>query len=155
MRILLFCMIMLLASGAFAQIPLLENKKQINEFLNQWHKAAADANADEYFGAIATSGIFMGTDPSERWTKDQFWEYAKEAFENQRTWDFKPGKRFVSFNDDFTLAWFDEMLDTWMGTCRGSGVIQKIGGEWKIRQYNLAVTVDNDLMTDYIKLINR
>lgn len=138
-----------------AQIAILDNKKEVAEFLDRWHKAAAEADVDTYFGSIATSGIFLGTDPTERWTKDQFYEYAKEAFENKRTWDFKPTKRFISFDDDFSIAWFDESLDTWMGPCRGSGVVQKISGQWQLRQYNLAVTVDNDLMTEYLKLINR
>lgn len=152
---LFFIALTFLSQVAIAQIPLLENKKEITEFLDDWHVAAANADAATYFGSIASSGIFLGTDPTERWTKAQFEEYAQEAFENNRTWDFKPQKRFISFNDDFSIAWFDETLDTWMGPCRGSGVIQKISGEWKIRQYNLAVTVDNELMTDYIKLIGK
>ncbi len=152
---LLFLSLIFLAQASLAQIPLLDNKKEITAFLDDWHVAAAEANAEAYFGSIASSGVFLGTDPTERWTKEQFQEYAKEAFDNNRTWDFKPQKRFISFNDDFSIAWFDETLDTWMGPCRGSGVIQKISGEWKIRQYNLAVTVNNDLMTDYIKLIGK
>lgn len=152
---LFFLSLIFLAQASLAQIPLLDNKKEIAEFLDDWHVAAAEANAEAYFGSIASSGVFLGTDPTERWTKEQFQEYAKEAFDNNRTWNFKPQKRFISFNDDFSIAWFDETLDTWMGPCRGSGVIQKISGEWKIRQYNLAVTVNNDLMTDYIKLIGK
>ncbi len=152
---LFFLSLIFLAQASLAQIPLLDNKKEITAFLDDWHVAAAEANAEAYFGSIASSGVFLGTDPTERWTKEQFQEYAKEAFANNRTWDFKPQKRFISFNDDFSIAWFDETLDTWMGPCRGSGVIQKISGEWKIRQYNLAVTVNNDLMTDYIKLIGK
>ena len=151
--ILIICL--LISHNSIAQIPILENKEEVGDFLDQWHKAAAAADADAYFGSIASSGVFLGTDPTERWTKEQFYEYAKEAFDNKRTWDFKPTKRFISFNNDFSIAWFDEALDTWMGPCRGSGVLQKISGEWKIRQYNLAVTVDNELMTDYIQLINR
>ncbi len=152
---LFFLSLIFLAQASLAQIPLLDNKKEITAFLDDWHVAAAEANAEAYFGSIASSGVFLGTDPTERWTKEQFQEYAKEAFDNNRTWNFKPQKRFISFNDDFSIAWFDETLDTWMGPCRGSGVIQKISGEWKIRQYNLAVTVNNDLMTDYIKLIGK
>lgn len=154
MRLFLLSLIFL-GQAAVAQIPLLDNKKEVTAFLDEWHVAAAQADAEAYFGSIASSGVYLGTDPTERWTKAQFQEFAKEAFENKRTWDFKPQKRFISFNDDFSIAWFDETLDTWMGPCRGSGVIQKISGQWKIRQYNLAVTVNNDLMTDYIKLIGR
>jgi hypothetical protein len=36
-------------------------------------------------------------------------------------------------------AWFDELLNTQMKICRGSGVlVKKIGQEWKIKQYVLS-----------------
>ncbi len=31
-----------------------------------------------------------------------------------------------------------------MGLCRGSGILQKKNGEWKIMQYVLSVTIPND-----------
>jgi hypothetical protein len=42
-----------------------------------------------------------------------------------------------------------------MGTCRGSGVLVRREGEWKIAHYNLAVTVPNDLIDEYIGLFNK
>ncbi|MBS9766494.1 MAG: nuclear transport factor 2 family protein [Flavobacteriaceae bacterium] len=42
------------------------------------------------------------------------------------------------------MAWFDELLDTWMGICRGSGVLEKTAKGWKIRHYVLSVTVPNE-----------
>ncbi|MEM8896289.1 MAG: nuclear transport factor 2 family protein, partial [Bacteroidota bacterium] len=82
MRSLIFCLLLIVSHLGFSQIPLLDNKKEINEFLDNWHQAAADADAEKYFGAIATSGVYLGPDPSERWSKDQFIEYTKESFEN-------------------------------------------------------------------------
>lgn len=32
------------------------------------------------------------------------------------------------------------------GECRGSGVLLREGGEWRIAQYNLTVPIPNDLM---------
>jgi hypothetical protein len=32
-----------------------------------------------------------------------------------------------------------------MKLCRGSGVLEKIGNQWKIKQYVLSMTIPNDL----------
>ena len=54
-----------------------------------------------------------------------------------------------------SMAWFDELLDTWMGDCRSSGIVQKVNGEWKIKYYHLAITVPNDVVDNYLKLIGK
>jgi hypothetical protein len=41
------------------------------------------------------------------------------------------------------MAWFDE-LSTQMKICRGSGVLVKIGNDWKIKHYVLSMTVPNE-----------
>jgi hypothetical protein len=43
------------------------------------------------------------------------------------------------FDKTGKTAWFDELLNTQMKICRGSGVlVKKIGQEWKIKQYVLS-----------------
>jgi hypothetical protein len=49
-------------------------------------------------------------------------------------------------------AWFDELLNTQMKICRGSGVLVKIGQEWKIKQYVLSMTIPNDNSNKVIEL---
>jgi hypothetical protein len=41
-----------------------------------------------------------------------------------------------------------------MGTCRGSGILEKSGTQWKISQYHLSVTVPNEIIGDFIKLVD-
>jgi len=53
------------------------------------------------------------------------------------------------------MAWFDELLDTWMGACRGSGVLRKTSDGWKIAHYNLALTVPNEKMNQVIDVIGK
>jgi hypothetical protein len=48
-------------------------------------------------------------------------------------------------NESKTLIWFDELLDTQMKLCRGSGVSMKVNNEWKILQYVLSIAVPNSL----------
>lgn len=129
-------------------------KDEISAFLDKWHKDAAIANEEAYFGAFTTDGVFLGTDATERWTKEEFRAWAKPQFDNKRGWNFKPSKRFISFNSDNSIAWFDEELNTWMGPCRGSGVVSKTNGMWKIKQYNLTILVPNEKVQDYLKVLN-
>ncbi len=40
----------------------------LNRFIDQWHHDAAGCNHEAYIGAMADSGVFIGTDATERWT---------------------------------------------------------------------------------------
>ncbi|MCF6213851.1 MAG: nuclear transport factor 2 family protein [Flavobacteriaceae bacterium] len=115
----------------------------INTFMNDWHKDASQANFDAYFNKIDSLGYFIGTDESEVWTKTEFAAFSKPYFDRKKAWNFKPLKRNIHLNKQGDMAWFDEILDTWMGICRGSGVIQKVGTDWKIKHYVLSVTIPN------------
>ena len=57
---------------------------------------------------------------------------------------------------DATERWdkneFDELLNTQMKICRGSGVLVKQGKDWKVQQYILSATVPNDILNTVIKL---
>jgi hypothetical protein len=125
----------------------------IDNLLNKWHMAASKADAQSYFDAIATDGIYLGTDPGESWNKESFIRFAKPFFDKGSAWSFKATDRKVYFSEDGQISWFNELLDTWMGPCRGSGVLKKQSdNSWKIMQYNLAMLVPNDLVQDYLKL---
>lgn len=119
-------------------------KKAINSLLNDWHLAAAKADFNGYFGKIADDGIYIGTDATENWDKKAFIAFSKPYFDKGKAWDFKALERNIYFSKDGKTAWFDELLDTWMKVCRGSGVLEKQGKEWKIKHYVLSMTVPND-----------
>ena len=67
--------------------------------------------------------------------------------------DFKSLERHIHIDKSGKIAWFDELLDTWMKICRGSGVLEKVNGEWKIKQYVLSMTIPNDNADAVIKII--
>jgi hypothetical protein len=50
------------------------------------------------------------------------------------------------------MAWFDELLNTQMKICRGSGVMIKIGNDWKIQQYVLSMTIPNENTNEIVKI---
>ncbi len=126
----------------------------INAILDNWHMAATKADSRSYFNLISANGVYLGTDPTENWSKTDFIKFAKPYFDKGRAWDFKPSDRRVYFSDAGDVSWFNEMLDTWMGKCRGSGVLVKDqAGKWKLQQYNLAILVPNDKVQEYVKML--
>jgi hypothetical protein len=52
-------------------------------------------------------------------------------------------ERHIYFDQSKKIAWFDELLNTQMKICRGSGVLVKIDGKWKIKHYVLSMTIPN------------
>ncbi len=123
----------------------------INKTLNQWHKDVASADFNTYFDKTSNSFVFVGTDAKEVWNKKQFKDFSKPYFDKKETWNFTPLERNIYFSKTDNIAWFDELLDTWMGICRGSGVLTKEDGKWKISHYVLSVTIPNE---DIKKVIN-
>ena len=126
--------------------------KQIQVFLDNWHKAAADAKLEPYFAALAEESIYIGTDPTENWDKKAFLAFAKPYFDRGKAWSFTAIERHIYFSPDKKMAWFDELLNTQMKICRGSGVLIKIGKEWKIKHYVLSMTIPNDNTDAVVKI---
>lgn len=127
-------------------------KKDIDICLDAWHRAAADARYQDYFNLMSDDAVFVGTDPTENWTKDAFAKFAKPYFDKGRAWEFKCLQRNVYLSADGSIAWFDELLDTWMMLCRGSGVLRKINGQWKIAHYVLSVAIPNDHTNEVVQV---
>jgi hypothetical protein len=129
-----------------------DEKQTLNILLDNWHAAAAKADYNGYFGKIADDGHYIGTDATENWDKKAFAAFSKPYFDRGKAWDFKAVERNIYFSKDGKVAWFDELLDTWMKGCRGSGVLEKQGKEWKIKHYVLSMTVPNDVTDKVIPL---
>lgn len=117
---------------------------EINTLINNWHLAAADANFDDYFSKMDSLSVFIGTDATENWKKEDFAAFSKPYFDKGKAWDFKTLERNVYMNDTGNFVWFDELLNTWMGTCRGSGVLEKKDQNWVIKHYVLSVEIPNE-----------
>ena len=132
-----------------------QNKEEqiVHSLMDQWHVDVAQSNFQGYFDFMDEGSFFIGTDANERWTKAQFMAFSKPFFDRKSTWDFKVIDRNLIVDRDYPIAWFDEVLDTWMGLCRGSGVLKKIDGEWKLEHYVLSLTVPNDFMDAVIEIM--
>lgn len=127
----------------------------LNEFLDNWHKAASEANYQNYFGKMDSVSIFIGTDATENWTKKEFEAYSKPHFDKGKAWSFKALERNLYISNAKDFAWFDENLNTNRGTFRGSGVLEKKGNEWKIKHYVLSVPIPNDNLREVVKVTRK
>ncbi|MBN2867321.1 MAG: nuclear transport factor 2 family protein [Flavobacteriaceae bacterium] len=134
----------LLFTSAFQQSSSeTEIKKLINTRLDNWHKAAASADFDAYFGLMTEDAVFIGTDANENWQLDEFKSFSKPYFDKGKAWNFTALERNIYLNEEENLAWFDELLDTQMEICRGSGIMKLTEQGWKVQHYVLSITIPN------------
>lgn len=144
-KILIFVTLLLFTFTTKAQT-------ELDKIVDQWHFDATNTNFDSYFEVLTDNFIFLGTAPSERWVKEDFAAFCKPYFDKGTAWDFLPSNRKWVISKDKKTAWFDEDLDTWMEGCRGSGIMVKEKGEWKIAYYNLTVLIENEKIKEFIEL---
>lgn len=123
----------------------------IDAYLDDWHAAAASANFDDYFGRLDSMSVFIGTDASENWSKGEFAAFSKPYFDQGKAWGFTAIERSIYYSKDSSVIWFDELLDTWMGTCRGSGVLELSNKDWNLKHYVLSVAIPNESIEEVIK----
>lgn len=150
-KIIFFCSFFTFFMG-YSQNQSTSKKVAINKVMDSWHKAAADANFEVYFSLMTDDAVFIGTDATENWQNEEFRTFSKPYFDRGRAWSFTALERNVYLSDDGTFAWFDELLSTQMKICRGSGVIKKVNGEWKIAHYVLSIAVPNDQVSELVKM---
>lgn len=119
-------------------------EQQVGAVIDDFHAAAAAAKEARYFDHLTEDAVFLGTDATERWTKAEFRAYARPHFQEGKAWTFRATRRTIALADSGSLAWFEETLDTEnLGPARGSGVLLRQDGRWRIAQYNLALTIPN------------
>lgn len=133
--------------------PDLKNEtSQISAMLDSFNRAAARADFQTYFNFYTEDAVFTGTDATERWEKPAFMAWAKPIFDKGHAWDFTSLERHIYFNESGNFAWFDELLNTQMKICRGSGVVVKKDGKWKVQQYILSTMVPNEVLDTVIQI---
>jgi ketosteroid isomerase-like protein len=143
--------LLFLAACSSARAPA-NDEGAIAHVLDDWHDAAARADEPRYFGHFAQGAVFLGTDATERWDLAAFRAYAHPHFAKGKAWTMIPSNRHVVVRGD--VAWFDEAIDSKsVGAARGSGVLLREDGRWKIAHYNLTVTVPNERMKEVKELL--
>lgn len=85
-------------------------RRDIDAVLDGWHAAAAASDEEAYFALMTPDAIFLGTDATERWTREELRAYAHPHFAARNGWVMRSVRRDVYAQGD--VAWFDEDLDT-------------------------------------------
>jgi len=135
-----------------ATVNVQQETSSVNRVVDDWHRAAAAADEERYFGAMAPEFVFLGTDAKERWDRESFRSFAHPYFAKGKAWTFTPRHRNVVVHGD--VAWFDESLDSASyGECRGTGVLRRIDGAWKLAHYNLTIPIPNELAKEFVARI--
>ncbi|HBY85830.1 MAG TPA: protein with SnoaL 3 domain, NTF 2 superfamily [Colwellia sp.] len=153
--LLVVVIIFALTSGLLSFATLAANDEQsIETVLNSFHQAAADAKAKPYFDLLSQDAVFLGTDATERWSKDEFKAFVEPYFSQGKGWLYTPVERNISLIKQGQIAFFDELLfSESYGTCRGSGLLVKTDQGWKISQYNLSIPMPNGVAKALVKQI--
>ena len=136
----IFQLFLLVSFCSFSQT----DQEKISTLLDNWHLAASNAKFNDYMNAMTEDAIYIGTDATENWNKKDFMTFAKPYFDKGKAWKFTKLQRNIYISKDKKTAWFDELLNTQMKICRGSGILVKVGRTWKIQHYVLSMTVPND-----------
>jgi len=154
------CMVLLLGAlvlasqGCITTSTGLLESPNVERVLDDWHRAAAVADGDRYFGAFTSDATFLGTDATERWTLAEFQEYAEPHFSKGNGWEYEPFDRHLRFSGDGRTVWLDERLrNAKYGELRGTGVLVRIGGAWKIAHYSMSFPIPNGITAAVVEQI--
>jgi pimeloyl-ACP methyl ester carboxylesterase len=129
-------------------------RAKVADVLDALHAAAATADEERYFDLFAPGAIFIGTDASERWTLPEFRAFAEPYFQEESAWVYELLERHVDLSADGALAWFDERLvNASYGETRGSGVLVRAGGRWRIAHYVLSFPIPNDVAREVVEVV--
>lgn len=130
-----------------------EGASQVEAVLDAFHHAASKCDLEGYFQHFSSSGVFLGTDASERWSREEFRAFCAPYFTRGQGWTYTPTARSVRLAPDARSAWFDELLhNEKYGEVRGSGVLVQCAGEWWIEHYVMSFTIPNELAGEWLKV---
>ncbi len=131
------------------------DSSNIGDVLDAWHHAASVGDIESYFNATTEGFVFLGTDASERWNRNEFRAFAEPHFADGHGWTYRPVKRYVSTNAYGDVAWVDEVLehDTF-GAMRGTAVLRSLGfsDDWRVAHYSLSFLVPNGAVDQVVKI---
>lgn len=125
----------------------------ITHTLDEWHAAASLGDSSGFFSRMTPDAVYIGTDATERWTRTSMGKDLGKHFDGKKAWHFIASNRHYAATGNPNVIHIDENLQTWMGPCRGSGLVRKINGKWYISLYNLANTVPNAHIKEYVSLL--
>ncbi len=68
----------------------LKDVHSLDQMIDNWHLAAAQANFEAYFARTSSNFVFLGTAPGERWARAEFMTFCKPYFDKGKAWISNP-----------------------------------------------------------------
>lgn len=129
----------------------------IGEVIDNFHDAAAHGDNERYLDQLTDDAVFMGTDEWERWPKHpDFTDYVGSRFNDGTGWNYRSVERTISIAESSDIAWFDEVIFSEPnGRFRGTGVLSRQDGKWKIARYAMSFLISNENWDDVIELTRK
>lgn len=130
---------------------------EINTFIDTQWDFMSNSSIEEAKATFYDEMTLIGTDKAEYYTSWSAMEASIEAQTQIADPKFEQRNRRVFVSDDGTMASYTEIIDfsfsidgstNTIKDVRSSGVIKKIGGEWKIVQIHTSVGVEGQAV-DY------
>jgi len=130
---------------------------EINAFIDTQWDFMSNSSIEEAKATFYDEMTLIGTDKAEYYTSWSAMEASIEAQTQIADPKFEQRNRRVFVSDDGTMASYTEIIDfsfsidgstNTIKDVRSSGVIKKIGGEWKIVQIHTSVGVEGQAV-DY------
>jgi uncharacterized protein (TIGR02246 family) len=146
----------IILAGLMAMTVQTGPEAEVAAVLDRLDAASAAADAEAYFALYTPDARFVGTDASEHWTISQLREYATPYFDQGRGWSYPASERTITIApiECRCIAWFEEKLtNAAYGQTRGSGVMRRTEGGWKIEQYVLSLAVPNAVAAPVAQII--
>jgi len=131
----------------------MEASDDLHSVLDDFHAAAAEADFDRYFGHFADGAVFVGTDASEHWDVDEFRAYAAPHFEGDSAWTYVPQRRRLHLDGRGWCSFEEELAHAKYGAMRGTGILVREDGHWRISQYVLSFPIPNEHAAEVVALI--
>ncbi len=130
-----------------------EAKASIEKLLVRYRRAAAEANAEEFFGCLDPDGIFFGTDETERFTLSTLKSTFGPYFEKGIGWKREVLERQVYVGPNNQMGWFEEKSKREGMPMRTTGVVRNTDNGWKIIQYNTSFSIPNEIIPQLTELV--
>lgn len=121
--------------------------------LDDFHDAAAKGDLERYFGHFTADAVFVGTDASEHWTVVEFRAYAAPHFDGVSAWTYVPVERWLRPRGADWCAFEEQLTNAAYGRVRGSGLLVREAGTWKVAQYVLSFPIPNDKAAAVVALL--
>jgi len=129
----------------------------IGAVIDDFHDAAKRGDKERYLGHMTEQSVFMGTDEWERWPKTpEFTDYVNMRFKDGKGWDYRSVERKIQLAGSGDIAWFDEVtFSETSGRFRGTGVVVRENGTWKIAHYAMSFLVLNENWNEVIEMTRK